>query len=137
MISLVSKLALWQTNAAQTRPAETGITNLRSKGYFEIALQLWNLEYSSLLYESLWDLPIDSRELSYNHRTVFCIYKILIIWRALSIMKNLTKNQNSSKNLFACYHVKPEASKRCGKHLSICYIEGAGKFSLCLPVHLY
>ena len=29
MISLVSKLALWQRNAAQTRPAETGITNLR------------------------------------------------------------------------------------------------------------
>ena len=39
MISLVRKLSLWQTNAAQTRPAETGITNLRSKGYFEIALQ--------------------------------------------------------------------------------------------------
>ena len=32
------KLAFWQTNAAQAWPAETGITNPQSKGYFEIAL---------------------------------------------------------------------------------------------------
>ena len=52
------------------------------------------------------------------------------------ITRNPTKNQNFSKILFECFHLKPEASKRYMQHFSICNIKRSEKFSWYLPVHL-
>ena len=85
----------------------------------------------------------------------FCGYEMVMIWGVWNYMhgchahftegsaafrhftRNLTKNQNFSKILFACFQVKPEASKWYIKHFSICNIKGAEKFSWSLPVHLF
>ena len=53
------------------------------------------------------------------------------------VTRNLTKNQNFSKILFAFFQVKPEASKSYIKHFSICNIKGVENFSWSLPVHLF
>ena len=53
------------------------------------------------------------------------------------VTKNLTKNQNFSKILFASFQVKPEASKSYIQHFSICNIKGVENFSWSLPVHLF
>ena len=45
------------------------------------------------------------------------------------ITKTPTKNQNFSKILFSCFHMKLEASKIYIKHFSINNIKGAEKFS--------
>ena len=42
-----------------------------------------------------------------------------------------------SKNLFACFQVKKEFSKRYIKHFTICNIKGAENFSWCFTVHLF
>ena len=53
------------------------------------------------------------------------------------VTKIPTKNQNFSKIVFACFHMKSEASKSYIKHFPICDTKGSEKFSCYLPVHLF
>ena len=53
----------------------------------------------------------------------------VVQFEALLYYKLPTKNQNFSKILFACFHLKSEASKRYTEHISICSIKDSEKFS--------